>query len=78
MGEKEKAPKAEAFDLEGWLEEGRKGLRDRLKGERPQLLPDEFKQHTRAARKEMLLAVRSLLDAVIDKLDGEAEAQEAK
>ncbi|HEY3118974.1 MAG TPA: hypothetical protein VGK54_19700 [Chloroflexota bacterium] len=31
--------------------------------------PDEFRQHALAARKERLLAVRSMLDALIDETD---------
>jgi hypothetical protein len=33
------------------------------------LLPEGFLEHRRAARKEMLLAVRSMLDAVIEKME---------
>lgn len=68
MAEKEKE-----FDLEGWLDEGMEGLRDMLKRKRPQIVPEQFKKHTRAARKEMLLAVRSLLDAAIEELEKEPE-----
>lgn len=44
------------------------------------LVPDDFKTHQRAARREMLLAWRSLLDARIEKLenvDKEKSAQKA-
>ncbi|MBI5955464.1 MAG: hypothetical protein HY871_00535 [Chloroflexi bacterium] len=34
-------------------------------------VPGEFFQHTRAARKEMLLAMRSLIDAALEKLEQE-------
>ena len=40
-------------------------IQDRLMG----LLPDEFVTHMRAAQKEMLLAMRSLLDAGIHKIE---------
>lgn len=56
------------FDLEEWLREGIRGLRRSLKC-RPPALPEEFKMHTRAARREMLLAVRSLLDSAIRELE---------
>ncbi|GEM_PF-2198746 len=56
------------FNLEEWLREGIQGLRSSLKC-RPPALPEEFKMHTRAARKEMLLAVRSLLDSAIRELE---------
>lgn len=42
------------------LEEGFKGL-----------LPEDFRKHRRAAKKEALLAVRSLLDAAIERLEKE-------
>ena len=73
---------AEEFDVEAWLEEGRRGMRRTLKhkrGARPSsLLPGEFKGHVRAARREMLLAVRSLLDAAIERLEERPPAAEAE
>ena len=65
----------EEFDLDAWLKEGRQGLRRMLRSKRRQILPSEFRAHTRAARKEMLLAVRSLLDSAIDWLDKKEEKQ---
>jgi|YNPNPStandDraft_1061719.scaffolds.fasta_scaffold33178_3 hypothetical protein len=56
------------FNFEEWLREGFQGLRASLRC-RPPGLPEEFKMHTRAARKEMLLAVRSLLDSAIRELE---------
>ena len=58
-----------AFDLEGWVKQGIKGLQRSVKCEAPRILPEQFRAHTRAARKEMLLAVRSLLDSAIQELD---------
>jgi hypothetical protein len=52
------------FVFEDWLAEGIKGFRASCK-KHPALLPEEFFQHTKAARREMLLAMRSLLDAAI-------------
>jgi len=70
--------KVQEFDLEGWLKEGYHGLRQSLKRRRrPALIPEEFWQHSRAARKEMLLAVRSLLDEAIQSLEGEADSPDA-
>ena len=34
-----------------------------------EMLPQDFREHTRMARKEQLLAVRSLVDAAIDRLE---------
>jgi hypothetical protein len=65
-----KATQAEEkeFDLETWLREGTQGLRHILKC-KPPAVPEEFKSHTRAARKEMLLALRSLLDTAIQRVE---------
>lgn len=38
-----------------------------------ELIPHGFLEHRRAARKEMLLAMRSLLDAAIERLDSHTE-----
>jgi hypothetical protein len=38
-----------------------------------ELIPPGFIEHRRAARKEMLLAMRSLLDAAIERSDKKAE-----
>ena len=39
------------------------------------IMPDEFWQHRRAARREALLALRSLLDAAIEHVDKEPAAR---
>jgi hypothetical protein len=39
------------------------------------LLPDEFRRHCRAARRERLLSWRSVLDAAVGRLEEGAEAQ---
>ncbi len=51
------------FHLDKWLAEGVKGLRSIASGTR--VLPEAFWEHGWAAGRESLLAVRSLLDAVI-------------
>ena len=56
---------AKEFAFEDWLAEGIKGFRGCYKKLSPHL-PEEFRQHTQAARREMLLAMRSLLDAAIE------------
>ncbi len=40
-------------------------------------LPDEFKTHRRAAHREMLLAVRALVDAKIEKLEKQEKEKTA-
>ncbi|MBI4789076.1 MAG: hypothetical protein HY782_18750 [Chloroflexi bacterium] len=46
-----------------------KSFRNEMKEWRVELLPEEFHQHRNAAKREMLLACRSLLDAKIAKLE---------
>jgi hypothetical protein len=55
------------FVFEEWLAQGVKGLMSCLKGEG--VLPEEFKEHMQAARRERLLAIRSLLDAAIERAE---------
>jgi hypothetical protein len=42
------------------------------------LWPEEFWKHRRGAKKEMLLAWRSLLDAAIERLEKEPEKKKAE
>jgi hypothetical protein len=56
------------FVFEDWVSEGVKGVRSHLRRRRG-LLPEEFHSHMRAARKETLLAMRSLLDAVVEDVE---------
>jgi len=57
----------EEFVFEDWLLEGIKGMSAHLKGR--QALPKEFAQHMHASHKEMLLAIRSLLDVAIERAE---------
>jgi hypothetical protein len=61
----EESVQAKEFDFEDWLAEGIKGFRACYKKLSPHL-PEEFRQHTKAAHREMLLAMRSLIDAAIE------------
>ncbi len=54
-----------------------KSFRKEMKGRRMDMFPDEFYTHGRAARREMLLAWRSLIDARIAKLDEEDKGKTA-
>ena len=71
----------EEFVFEDWLRDGIKGVRSkiehRVKGEGLGIDTSEFRQHMRAASKEQLLAMRSLLDSAIDWLDKKEEKQGA-
>ncbi len=64
---------AEIYEKEpGWqdhLAAAIKSFRKEMKGRRVEFFPEEFKEHQRAARREMLLAWRSLIDARIEKLE---------
>ncbi len=54
-----------------------KSFRKEMKEKRMDIFPEEFHTHRRAARKEMLLAFRSLIDsriARIEQADKEPEA----
>lgn len=63
----------EEFVFEDWLRDGLNGFRQKVEGCKPgeakKFDISEFRQHMRNARKEQLLAVRSLLDSAIDWLD---------
>ncbi|MFN8456098.1 MAG: hypothetical protein U0401_15760 [Anaerolineae bacterium] len=68
----------EPFEFEEWLREGLKGFRAKVEScTQPQgqrsFDTSEFRQHMRNARKEQLLAVRSLIDSAIDWLDPKEE-----
>jgi hypothetical protein len=54
-----------------------KAFRKEAKEWHGELLPEEFRTHRRAARREMLLAMRSLIDAKIEKLDAAEKDQAA-
>jgi hypothetical protein len=57
------------------LEEARshvKAAREAVRKGWEQIIPKEFIEHRRAARKEMLLAMRSLIDAAIERVEKKA------
>jgi hypothetical protein len=54
-----------------------KSFRKEMKERRMDMFPEEFRLHRRAARREMLLAWRSLIDAKIAKLDEEEKEKAA-
>jgi hypothetical protein len=49
-------------------QKAREEMREAIKG----FLPEGFLEHRRAAHKEMMLAMRSLLDAAIEKMEEKA------
>lgn len=55
-------------ELISWIRENTPGMMGRrLSG----LLPAEFREHMRAAQREQMLAIRSLLDAAIGRMEKE-------
>lgn len=65
----------EEFVFKDWLSEGIEGFRAEC---RRGFLPEEFHQHIRAARKEMLLAVRSLVDVAIESIEEKPKKKATK
>lgn len=74
MAVKEKEEEKE-FVFEDWLSEGIKGFGAAC---RKSFLPEEFHNHVRASRKEMLLATRSLIDAAIEHLEEQPKKKATK
>ena len=60
---------SEEFSFREWAKQGAEGLRGKIRLPETQIMPDEFKAHMRASRKEFLSAFRSLFDAAIDRVD---------
>jgi hypothetical protein len=60
---------SEEFHLLDWMSEGVRGIAGIVRGSRPRVLPETFREHLRASRKEFLLAFRSLFDAAIEGVD---------
>jgi hypothetical protein len=66
------AEKTHAEDSSPKLKEAREhaqAARESMKQSLEELIPRGFIEHRRAARKEMLLAMRSLLDAAIERME---------
>ncbi len=55
------------FSFSKWLAEGMEAMLPRRLA--PRFIPADTRTHIRAARREMLMAARSLLDEVIEKVD---------
>jgi hypothetical protein len=75
--EKRSEEKRHEAEWEDHLAAALKGLRRDLKGSMKDFPTKEFRIHTRAARREMLLALRSLLDKAIEKTEEKAEEPKA-
>jgi hypothetical protein len=77
MGEEMKEEKKREVDWEDHLAAGLKGLRRELKGGMKDFPTQEFRMHTRAARREMLLALRSLVDKALERTEEKPEEPKA-
>jgi hypothetical protein len=60
---------SEEFRVRDWAKQGVEGMRSKIHLPQASLLPDEFKNHMRASRKEFLTAFRSLFDAALERVD---------
>jgi hypothetical protein len=77
MVEDMKEERKHEVDWEDHLAAGLKGLRRELKGDMKEFPTKEFRMHTRAARREMLLALRSLVDRAIERTEEKPEEPKA-
>ncbi len=70
---------AKEFVFEDWLAEGIRACKAGFrKGRGREFLPAEFRAHLKAARKEMLLAMRSLIDAAIERTEEKPKKKTTK
>ncbi len=60
---------SEEFCVTEWLADGVKGVKSKLRVPHWNLLPEAFRGHIKASRKEALLAFRSLFDTAIERID---------
>lgn len=60
---------SEEFSIREWAREGVEGMRSKIQLPKANLIPDEFKSHMRASRKEFLIAFRSLFDKAIEHVE---------
>jgi len=69
----------EEFSVKQWLADGVQGVRESVRDAvGGGLLPEEYRQHMRASRKEFVLAFRSLFDAAIQKMEAPKSSTQKK
>ena len=54
------------FDFEEWLRDGVAGMRRKMKQQKREFNTSDFRMHMRNARREQLLALRSLIDSGLE------------
>jgi len=70
---------AKEFVFEDWLAEGMRAFKTGFRrGWGKEFLPEEFRAHLRASRKEMFLAMRSLIDAAIERAEEKPKKKTTK
>lgn len=67
-----------AFEFEDWFWDSWKGCAGEFKHSQSFVFGEKFQTHMRHAMKEQLLAVRDLLDSVIEEIDRKAPDPEPK
>ena len=60
---------SEEFNIRDWAKQGAEGIKSKIHFPDAGLLPNDFKAHMRASRKEFLSAFRSLFDNAIERVD---------
>ena len=78
MAEKLKTGPVKEFVFSEWLRDGVQGMRSKIEcglEKRGKIDTSEFRAHMRNARKEQLLAIRSLVDSALDSIKGEEQNQ---
>ena len=82
MVEKIKTGPVQEFVLTDWLREGCEGIRNKIENKLENrdrhFDTSEFRAHMRTARKEQLLALRSLVDSAIECIKGEEASPKSK
>ena len=70
--------KVHEADWENHVTAGIKGMRAEMRDRMKDFPNKDFRNHAKAAQKEMLLAFRSLIDMAIDKLEEKDKTDEPK
>lgn len=73
MGKAEQEGPVREFVFDEWLREGIEGMVNKTSKVKPAFDFGEFYHHIRNAQKEQLLALRSLLDKAIERLEEEEQ-----
>jgi hypothetical protein len=79
MADRPKSGPVKEFVLTDWLREGCEGIQQKLehnlKHKTRHFDTTEFRTHVRNARREQLLAIRSLVDSALECVKGEEKAE---